>query len=235
MDRAPDFLFDRREVTDDVWMKAWEANRRLAAMYHDFVEVIVNISSNGSILDFGCNTGYLPVAASLAGVPVTAGLDHGNYSRAFEFLNKVSGSRAQFDFGEYLPASHSIVSPYGQTDKFDVVSYTAVLCHVPDPLQFLKAISALAGKALLLWSGFFESDELLIRYNPGSKFYNKPFPEVFDNGTSISVPLLLYSMRELGFARYEELQWQPAWLPKDWHARRIPEYQCFRAFLFYRQ
>ena len=50
------------------------------------------------------------------------------------------------------------------------VSSCALLCHLPDPLHFLKAIASLAKKALFVWSGFVESEELLIRYGRVNAF-----------------------------------------------------------------
>jgi SAM-dependent methyltransferase len=227
-------LFDRSKVSADVWQHAWDANRRLATMYDAFVSVIADVCRAGSYLDIGCNTGYLPVRASLSGVKVTAGLDYDDYTAAFDFLNAITGSRASFYQGMYEPAVHALKPAAGPLDSYDVVSATAILCHVPDPLHFLRAISCLAKKALFLWSGFVESDELLIRYNPENKFHIKKFPDGFDDGTSISLGLLFHAMRALGFSRHEEVQNQPTWLPADWHTRGIPSYQRFRAFLFTR-
>lgn len=227
------FLFDKRSVPEHVWANAWDANRRLAVMYDAFVEAIVPFCRGGSYLDVGCNTGYLPVRASLAGVTSAAGIDCDDYTRAFQILNGVTGSKARFHLGEYDACSHSLISG-AANEKYDVVSSTAVLCHVPDPLYFLKAIANLATRAVFLWSGFVESNELLIRYNPENKFRVKPFPNGFDDGTSISQGLLYHSMRELGFPNCLELEHRREWLPADWHARHIPNYQPFRAFVFSR-
>src|SRR6266480_714106 len=100
-DHYAKFLFDRRIVSPEVWAKAWDANRRVAAMYDDFVDAIAGFCRDGSYLDIGCNTGYLPVRASLAGIPKSAGLDCDDYSRSFAFLNEVTGSKAQFLSGDY--------------------------------------------------------------------------------------------------------------------------------------
>ena len=81
--------------------------------------------------------------------------------------------------------------------------------------------------------GFIDSEELIIRYNPSS-FSGAEFPNGFDDGTSISLGLLFLSMSKLGFANHEELKSEPDWLPEDWTSRRIPQYQKFRAFLFWR-
>jgi SAM-dependent methyltransferase len=233
--RYTDFLFDRRVLPEEVWRKAWAANRQLAAMYDAFADVIVDACGHGSLLDIGCNTGYLPVRASLAGVRTAIGMDYADYSRAFQLLNELTGGSAQFMRGDYDSRSHSLV-PSGSFNRegYDVVSSMALLCHMPDPLHFLKAISNLARGAVFLWSGFVDSNDLVIRYNPENKFRAAEFPNAFDNGTSISVGLLLHSMSALGFPRHEEIRHRLGWLAQDWHESGIPQYQRFRAFIFYR-
>jgi len=233
---SEDFFFDRRSVTEDVWNKAYDANRRLASMYDAFIARIADACpQGGSYLDIACNTGYFPVRASLAGVPMAVGIDLGDFTPAFRLLNEITGSSASFGVGGYDSRSHSVTMPdsFG-LQTYDVVSSSAFLCHVPDPLHFLKAIAGLASKAVFLWSGFLESEELLIRYNPPNKFTPADFPSGFDDGTSISLGLLFLSMSKLGFANREELKPAPDWLPEDWHSRGIPQYQKFRAFLFWR-
>jgi SAM-dependent methyltransferase len=233
--RYSEFLFDRRALPEEVWRKAWDANGRLAAMYDAFAEVIVDTCGQGSMLDIGCNTGYLPVKASLAGVRNSAGMDHVDWSRAFHLLNQITGSRAQFLLGHYDPSVSSVLLASGASlQQYDVVSSTAVLCHMPDPLHFLRAISRIASKAVFLWSGFMETDELLIRYSGSNKFRTGEFPHAFDDGTSISLGLLFHSMSALGLHRHEEIRHRPEWLAEDWHKARIPQYQQFRAFMFYR-
>jgi SAM-dependent methyltransferase len=231
-----DFLFDRRSITQDVWNKAYDANRRLASLYDKLVERIVqNCPPDGSYLDVGCNTGYFPVRASLAGIRTAVGLDPADQAPTFQLLNQITGSSARFVAGQYDSASHTLETQenFGP-QSFDVVSSCALLCHVSDPLHFLKAIAQLASKALLLWSGFMESDELLIRYNPPDKFCACDFPNGFDDGTSISRGLLLLTMSKLGFANWEEVTPEPDGLPENWTSQRLPQYQNFRAFLFHR-
>jgi SAM-dependent methyltransferase len=230
-----DFFFDRRNVPEDLWNAACDANRRLTSMYDAFVTRIVEACPpGGSYLDVGCNTGYFPMRASLAGLGTAAGVDAGNFSRHVQLLNEITGSSAKFSVGFYDPATHALTmeDDFG-IEQYDVVSACSFLCHFPDPLHFLKAISRLASKAVFLWSGFIDTEELLIRYNPTS-FSGAEFPNGFDDGTSISLGLLFLSMSKLGFANHEELKSEPDWLPEDWTMRRIPQYQKFRAFIFWR-
>jgi SAM-dependent methyltransferase len=231
-----DFFFDRRVVSEEVWNQAWDANRRLANMYDAFVARIVDFCPpDARYLDVCCNTGYFPVRASLAGVRTAVGADAGDFSRSFGVLNQITGSDARFTLGPYDVSRHTLtlLEKFGQ-ESFDVVSSSSFLCHTPDPLHFLRALSQLASRAVFVWSGFIESDELLIRYNAPNKWSREEFPDGFDDGTSISLGLLFLAMSQLGFPHYEELQPQPDWLPENWHAHRMPQYQKFRAFMFYR-
>lgn len=228
-------FFDRGQLSEETWHRAYEANRRLAAMYDSFVEAIAGQCKGGTYLDVGCNTGYLPVCASVAGVDLAVGMDLGDYEKAFELLNAITGSSAKFTLGRYDSLGHCLTleNSYG-CNRFDVVSSCALLCHLPDPLHFLKAIAGWARKAVFLWSGFVASDELLIRYGRASTFGSREFPDGFDDGTSISTGLLQYSMSELGFSCCVELQRMPDWLETGWHQAKLPDYQEFRAFMFRR-
>src|SRR5260370_16419585 len=121
---APDFFFDRRAVSEDIWKKAFEANRRLAAMYDGFIKRIVEICPpDGAYLDFGCNNGYLPVGVSLRGIRTAVGVDLGDYSDQVRLLNEITGAAAKFSTGSYDPACHKIrVEKDFGIHKYDVVS-----------------------------------------------------------------------------------------------------------------
>jgi SAM-dependent methyltransferase len=216
--RNPDFFFDRRAIAPEVWTKAYEGNRRLAAMYDGFVERIVEICPpDGAYLDLGCNTGYFPVSVSRAGIRTAVGVDLGNFTPAFQLLNEITGASARFSTGGYSSCSHTIqVNENLGVGRYDVVSASAVLCHLPDPLYVLRAMAQLASRAVFIWNSFVETDDLLIRYNPPNKFSDAEFPHGFDDNTSISLGLLFLSMSKLGFSNHEELQTQPDWMPESW-------------------
>jgi len=226
-----EFLFDRRTTAPDVWAKAMDGNRRLAAMYDGFVDRIVSICPpGGSYLDVGCNTGYFPVRASLSGIRTAAGIDLGDYSNAVTTLNRITGASAKFSVGSHDPNTHTIrMNDNFGIEKFDVVSTSALLCHLPDPLHFLAAMARLASKAFFIWNAFIETDELLIHYNAPNRFTDIEFPNGFDEGTTISLGLLFHSMSKLGFTHHEELKLAPEWMPESWIRPA-----CLHAFLFWR-
>src|SRR5258708_15209907 len=126
-----DFFFDRRILTEEVWSRAYDANRRLASLYDKLIERIVQTCPpGGSYLDIGCNTGYFPMRASLGGIRTTVGVDPGDYAPAIQLLNKITGSSARFVAGRYDPIGHSLETEgnFGP-QSFDVVSSCALLCH----------------------------------------------------------------------------------------------------------
>jgi len=181
-------------------------------------------------MDFGCNTGYFPVSASVAGVQTTMGVDLGDYSQHVRLLNDIAGASTRFSVGAYDPSSHtiSLTNDFG-IEKYDVVSTSAVMCHLPDPLHFLKALARLASKAIFIWDSFVDSHELLIRYHPPNIFSDAEFPNGFDSCTSISLGMLKLSMEKLGFTHHEELEIDPAWMPEHWLRS-----SGHHAFLFWR-
>ena len=203
-------------------------------MYDCFIGRIVSACGpGGSYLDVGCNTGYFPVKACLDGVRTAVGVDLLDHSEGFQLLTEITGSQAKFARGGYDPNNHilTIEPDYGAA-CYDVVSSSALLCHVPDPLHFLKALATRARKAIFLWSGFIDSQELLIRYNAPNRVFQREFPNGFDDGTALSTGLLFLAMDQLGFPNCDELKSTSDWLPENWHLAGIPQYQKFRAFLF---
>jgi hypothetical protein len=227
--------FDRRRCGDECYRRAARVNAQLAAMYDSFARTLADVAGDGSYLDLCCNSGYLPVRVSHFGVRASFGCDLGDFSACFSLLNAVTGSTASFFRCRYDPTTHRVVFPTSPPrPRFDVVSSLAFLCHVPDPLHFLRALADLASKAVFIWTGVIESNELLIRYNPPQVFSDEPFPNGFDSGTAISTGLLRLAMKECGLSRCEELPWQPGWLPPDWTRAHMPEYQTFKPFLFLR-
>jgi hypothetical protein len=59
--------------------------------------------------------------------------------------------------------------------------------HIPDPLYFLSFLASRAKKALLIFQGMSETDELQVYYQPPNRFYNDTkFPVNFDNDVGLS-------------------------------------------------
>ena len=197
---------------------------------HQFVAYAIRQFAPKRVLDVGCNTGYFPVRASLSGIRTAAGIDLGDYTEAVQVLNEITGASARFSVGSHDSSSHTIgIKENFGIEKFDVVSTSAVLCHLPDPLHFLASLGQLASKGVFIWNTFMETEELLVHYNPPNRFTDREFPNGFDEGTSISIGLLLLSMAKLGFPHHEEIEFRPDWMPDYWTRPA-----CLHAYLFWR-
>lgn len=230
----PQLSFDRDRDPPETWDRAVAANHRLARSYDRFLDAMAAACPGGSFLDVSCNSGYFPVGASLRGMRPAIGIDCLAYNRQVDLLNRATGAQAIFLYGEYRPPEHRLALPSGLSSKFDVVSNSAFLCHVPDPLSLLKALADIAAHALFIWAPILRSDDLLIRYHGMNRFFDLPFPWGFDDATAISDALLILSMTQLGFPNHVELEPTPDAWPAEWDNPMMKPYQPLRAFLFRR-
>ena len=174
-------------------------------------------------------------------------MDPVNRSADINLLNRITGKAVKFIRGGYASWRHTIElsyrsKPSGRLQsnmsriwtsvcgrsvfdrRYDVVTNSGLLCHMGEPLHFLAAISALARKVLIVYSGFLDDDDYLIRFNQPYHFIDGPFPACFNDGTAISIKLFVESMRRLGFSRVYELPAAEGGMPRDWHLDRMPRY-----------
>jgi 2-polyprenyl-3-methyl-5-hydroxy-6-metoxy-1,4-benzoquinol methylase len=133
-DRFWKFVFRRNALPADIWDKAADANARLRAMYDDFVAEIARRYPGGSLLDVACNNGYFPVRAEQLGMRGCAGMDRRpQHWAAIKTLNNITGTSVEFLNRAYSPETHK--AEVGK--RYDVVVASAIMCHLPDPLNFL--------------------------------------------------------------------------------------------------
>lgn len=207
---APPCVF-RREDWVDQWERITRANRECAALYDGMISEIAKRYPSGSFLDVACNNGYFPVAASLQGMSAT-GFDMGpQFGDSVAFLNQVTGAFAEFSFKKYEPGSVS------EPDRrYDVVSASAIMCHLPDPLHFLKFLGAHAREAILFWGQVIDTEHFITAYNkPHPELSeSRAFPYSFNDNTRVSIGLFRESVRQMGFRDLIEIPTQPGWL---WH------------------
>src|SRR5437016_1099594 len=87
---APPLVFRREQWTDSDWAKITASNQGLRAQYDSFIRRIALLFPGGSLLDMGCNNGYFPVGAELAGMRNCAGVDQGDHNaKSIGFLNAI--------------------------------------------------------------------------------------------------------------------------------------------------
>jgi SAM-dependent methyltransferase len=192
----PKLLFRRG---DPEWDAATAANESLRLLYDGFLQQIADHLPGGSLLDIGCNNGYFPVRAEMFGMRGCVGSDfYASYRRSVTFLNRVVGTAARFVHAPYQPGKKRI-----QTwRRFDVVAASAILCHQPNPLEFLAAIARKAKHAIFVWGAFAPTEQMAIVYeppHPSLAHGRQAFPYNFNDNTRLSRPLFDVSMRELGF------------------------------------
>jgi SAM-dependent methyltransferase len=211
---ARDFVLDRRKCDGRLWERFWDANRRLASMYDDFLDAIVKHVPQGTLLDVACNNGYFLVRGMERGMSQCVGYDLVDYSASVAFLNSVVGTKAKFHNAGYDSWTHEIAG----CDEYDVVVATNIMQHVSDPLYFLNFLGRRARKALFLFHGVGDTDEYLVYYAPPNRFYSekdRPFPVGFDNHVTLSRGLLWESLKQLGFTNIIEIPRRDTWLPNS--------------------
>jgi SAM-dependent methyltransferase len=216
---APPLVFRQKELSADDWRLAAEANGRLRAMYDDLLDEIARRFPGGSLLDVACNNGYFPVGAELRGMRGT-GMDLGDYSNSVSLLNRVLGTRARFANVAYDSRTHALPD----LGKFDVTVMSAIMCHLPDPLNFLAAVGRVTTRALLFWGQMVETDALVVSLQAPHPSLSglADFPHCFNDNTRVSRGLFHEAMRQMGFKEIVEIPPRPTWLMQFSAARNIP-------------
>jgi hypothetical protein len=149
------------------------------------------------------------VGAELRGMR-GVGIDHTNYAPAIRFLNRTLGTKARFRRSFYLPRVHTFMPPL---PRCDVAVVSAVLCHLPDPLNFLAAVANRTRHALLFWGQLVDSNDLLVSYRkPHAGFGLRRFPYAFNDNTRLSRGLFAFALSELGFTSTIEIEPRGTWL-----------------------
>jgi SAM-dependent methyltransferase len=203
----PPLVF-RRSDYDSEWSKICDANGRLRAMYDDLLDEVARRFPGASLLDVACNNGYFPVGAELRGMRGT-GMDLGDYGASVAFLNKCLGTDARFLHQWYDSRTHAFPS----METHDVVVVSAIMCHIPDPLNFLAAAAARAEKAFLFWGQIVETDALVVSYQPPHQSLSSltNFPVCFNDNTRLSRGLFELSFKLLGFEHIVEIAPRETW------------------------
>ncbi|HEY5316191.1 MAG TPA: methyltransferase domain-containing protein [Pirellulales bacterium] len=205
----PALVFYRRH-----WRKQWdeitESNALLRRTYDGLIRFIASRYPGKTLLDVACNNGYFPVRAELFGMAPSFGMDIGGwYRKSVALLNSACGTHATFTHAVYDPGSHR--APL--EGQYDVVVASAIMCHLPDPLNFLAFLASKAKEAIFFWGQLIDSSNLLVSYQPPhAGLHDRPFPFCFNDNTRISRGLMELSFKQLGFKHVIEVPWQHDWL-----------------------
>lgn len=208
----------RNEASTEDWDRFITANNRMSKMYNDWIDAIcerVGDVSEMTAIDVASNAGFFPFRFREKGVKRSIAYDmNQKMGRTYELLNAITGLDVEFCNVRYDQMTHTI--PDAQ--QGDIVVASAIMCHLSDPLYFLNFLGSIARKALLVFSTIDDDKRFRITYNEPGKFYpENPFPVCFDNMTTVSRPLLEFSLREMGFSEIMELEYQEDWLPMSWY------------------
>lgn len=210
---APPLVFHRPQWSEVEWSNITMANQGLRAQYDSFIKKLACMYPGGSLLDVGCNNGYFPVRAELAGMHNCAGIDQGEHNgKTIQFLNGILGTHVQYHPRQYSPEARGS-EPLPQ--KYDVVSASAILCHLPDPLHFLSYLASLAKEAVFIWGQVIDTEHFIVSYShphPDLSSFTR-FPYHFNDNTRLSAGLLKHAMASLGFPHVTEIPKEDNWIP----------------------
>jgi hypothetical protein len=140
-------------------------------------------------------------------------------------LNEALGTDAQFIQALYHPRTNS--APIQGT--YSVVCASAIICHLPNPLNFLAFLGSLATEALFIFGQVIDTDNLIVSYqkpDPVLALRNLKiqFPYRYNDNTRLSRGMLFHSFEDMGFKNILEFEWLPEWLPPYFDTRmREPE------------
>jgi SAM-dependent methyltransferase len=206
---SPPLVLDKTQMSATDWSVAVDANARARKMYDDQLDEIARRFPGATLLDVACNNGYFPVGAELRGLKGT-GMDYGDYSKSVAFLNKTLKTSAKFVHAAYDSRSHTLPS----LGNFDVTVMSAIVCHLPDPLNFLAAVAKITTKALLFWGQIVNSSALFVSLQPPHENLSdlRDFPHSFNDNTRISRGLFELSIKRLGFREIIEIAPREGWL-----------------------
>ncbi len=206
---TPPLVFRKSELSQADWDLAVDANARQRAMYEDLLDAVAARYPGGTLLDSACSNGYFPVGAELRGMHGT-GMDPQNNGPAITFLNETLGTSAK-----YVPEAYNFrTHRFPDVGSFDVTVASAIMCHLPDPLDFLAALGRITKHAILFWGQVIDTEHLLVAYNeprfiPGDE---NEFPHAFNDNTRISMGLLKHAVRQMGFREIIQIPHSPTWL-----------------------
>ena len=203
-------LVIRRNESEEEWHIACAANGMLRILYDDLLDMAASAVPGGTLLDVACNNGYFSVGAELRGMRGFGSDMAPNYSNSIGFLNEILGTRARFFCKPYDSRLHKLPIE----EKFDVTIVSAIMCHLPDPLFFLKEVAGITNKMMLFWGQVIETDARVIAYSPPHPSLSKltDFPYSFNDNTRISIGMFKEASKLLGFSKMIRIEPKQPWM-----------------------
>ena len=211
-------VIDRNNIDSHIWNLMIPHNESLRFMFSDFINAAVSVTSDpDTVLEIGCNDGALLLSALEAGCQYAIGYDlEPQHSKVFELLNTITNNKIEFHNQSYNSLTHTLPN----CKSADLVIANAVMCHLSDPLYFIKFLSTITNKTLLISCGVHigESGDMTINFHGRPKQYgSSEFPDVFTHHTTISKDLFFYSLKECGFKNIYEISHRTGYPGEYWY------------------
>jgi hypothetical protein len=211
-------VVDRNIVDGKVWNLMTTHNDTLRTMFNDFINSAINLTPDpNTVLEIGCNDGALLLSALEAGCKFAIGYDlESQHSKIFELLSTITNNKIEFHNQSYNSLAHTLPN----CKSADLVIANAVMCHLSDPLHFIKFLSTITNKTLLISCGVHigQKGEMTINFHGAPKRYGgTEFPDVFTHHTTISKDLFFYSLKECGFKDIYEIEHRDGYPSQQWY------------------
>jgi|688.fasta_scaffold475930_2 hypothetical protein len=211
-------VIDRNNIDSRIWNLMITHNESLRFMFSDFINAAVSVTSDpDTVLEIGCNDGALLLSALEVGCQYAIGYDlEPQHSKVFELLNTITNNKIEFHNQSYNSLTHTLPN----CKSADLVIANAVMCHLSDPLYFIKFLSTITNKTLLISCGVHigESGDMTINFHGSPKRYGSAeFPDVFTHHTTISKDLFFYSLKECGFKNVYEISHRNGYPGEYWY------------------
>jgi SAM-dependent methyltransferase len=210
-------VLDYNNVDSTTWELMITHNNSLRSMFDDFISLAIQ-STNAptSVIEIGCNDGALLLLALEKGCKEAIGYDFEiNHANIFKILSKITHNKIKFVHEGYNSLTHTM-----NCQPADIVIANAVMCHLSDPLHFIKYLSTITNKTLLISCGVHKGNtgEMTINFHGKPKHYgSSEFPDVFTHHTTISYDLFVYALKECGFKEIYEIEHNDTYPSKEWY------------------
>jgi 2-polyprenyl-3-methyl-5-hydroxy-6-metoxy-1,4-benzoquinol methylase len=211
-------ILDRTKVDAHTWDLMIAHNNSLRSMFNDFIKSAVDLTTDPElVIEIGCNDGGLLLTALEHGCKKAIGYDlEPNHAGVFKLLAEATKQDISFVNQGYNSLTHTM----DQCEVADIVIANAVLPHLSDPLYFIKHLSTVTKKTLLISCGVHQAPkgEMNINFHGTPKVYgHSTFPDVFTHHTTISYDLFTYALKECGFKEIYEINHNNSYPNANWY------------------
>lgn len=90
---------------------------------------------------------------------------------------------------------------------------SAIMCHLPDPLEFLAAVGRVTKRAMLFWGRVADEERFAVYYSRPHDALSKihVFPHGFNDDTTLTKGLLFHGFAAMGFTTIVQIGPKDTW------------------------